>query len=107
MNKTRRLRYTHQYPIVHNNQRTWKTRENVWLYVISGPAHYRFMAGVEQTKITHKARLRWNNNIAIGDRFTRNQQILIIHAIEDRDGRQRWIDCLCEEKIIHPIAGTI
>ena len=105
MKQQRRLKYVLEYPIIWNGKRNWGMQQNVWLMIKPRSVNWRFRSGVEETIISHSVRLRWIQTLKVGYRFRRGTQSFIIHAMEDMGDRKRWLECHCEERLIHPQAN--
>lgn len=50
-------------------------------------------------RITHKVLLRYRPDILPEMRIVADTRILEIRAAFDADGRARWLQCLCEERV--------
>jgi SPP1 family predicted phage head-tail adaptor len=50
-------------------------------------------------RITHKVLLRYRADILPEMRIVADARILDIRAAFDADGRARWLQCLCEERL--------
>ena len=50
-------------------------------------------------RVSHKVLLRWRDDLAPQMRIVAGSQILEIRAVLDLEGRRRWLQCLCEERL--------
>ncbi|HAD25887.1 MAG TPA: head-tail adaptor protein [Alphaproteobacteria bacterium] len=75
---------------------SWQDVVTLWAEILplSGGEDVRAMAVSSTQK--YRLRLRYRADITPAQRFVRDAQILNIRAVRDRDGRGRWIECLCE-----------
>ena len=49
--------------------------------------------------VTHKVLIRHRNDVSAPMRFVAGTRILEIRAVLDLEGRRRWMQCLCEERL--------
>lgn len=52
-----------------------------------------------QARVTHELIVRWRRTFDPAMRFVWNGRVLVINAVLDRDGRRRWLTCLCEMEL--------
>lgn len=57
------------------------------------------IAGGIAARVTHKVLIRYRDGVTAGMRFTGSGRLLDIHAVLDLEGRHRWLQCLCEERL--------
>lgn len=50
-------------------------------------------------RVTHKVLMRHRSDVLPEMRIVAGTRILEIRAALDRDGRGRWLECLCEERL--------
>ena len=50
-------------------------------------------------RMTHKVLVRWRDDLLPEMRIVAGPRILEIRAVLDLEGRRRWLQCLCEEKL--------
>jgi SPP1 family predicted phage head-tail adaptor len=50
-------------------------------------------------RLTHRIVVRYSADLAPAMRFTDGASVFEIHAVLDVDGRRRWLECLCEERV--------
>ena len=50
-------------------------------------------------RVTHKVLIRHREDIGADMRFTDGNRVLEIRAVLDIEGRRRWMQCLCEERL--------
>jgi SPP1 family predicted phage head-tail adaptor len=50
-------------------------------------------------RVTQRIVVRYSADLAPAMRFTDEGRVFDIHAVLDVDGRKRWLECLCEERI--------
>lgn len=50
-------------------------------------------------RVTHRVLIRHREGVAAEMRFTEGQRTLEIRNVLDVDGRGRWLECLCEERL--------
>ena len=50
-------------------------------------------------RVSHEVMIRYSADVQPGMHFVEGPRVLIIHAALDRDGRRRWLKCLCEERL--------
>lgn len=75
---------------------SWQDVATLWAEILplSGGEGVHAMAVMPTQK--YRLRLRHRTDITPARRFVRGTQILNIRAVRDRDGRGRWLECLCE-----------
>ncbi len=80
------------------NARSWQDIATLWAEIepLSGGEKVQAMAVTATQK--YRLRLRYRADITTAQRFVRDGQVLNIHAVRDRDERQRWLECLCESE---------
>jgi SPP1 family predicted phage head-tail adaptor len=50
-------------------------------------------------RVTHRVLIRHRDGVAAEMRFVEGRRTLEIRAVLDLDGRGRWLECLCEERL--------
>lgn len=50
-------------------------------------------------RVTHRVLIRWRNDVLPEMRFVSSARAYHIRAALDRDGRKRWLTCMCEEHL--------
>lgn len=50
-------------------------------------------------RVTHKVLIRHRPDVTAAMRLVEGTRVLEIRAVLDLDGRRRWMQCLCEEKL--------
>lgn len=78
----------------------------VWEAVASVFARIESVGGREiaiadgmAARITHRVLMRYRADVGAQNRFVVGSRILELRAVLDLEGRQRWLQCLCEERL--------
>ena len=78
---------------------TWTSLGSVFARV--EPIGGREIAGADGVAavVTHKVLIRHRDDVSAQMRFLVGTRILEIRAVLDLEGRRRWQQCLCEERL--------
>lgn len=94
----RRIALTHETLVTSNGATKWVAKGILWCRLTPRLGRLRLLAGVEEQNITHLVRLRFTPSVQAGDRLKGTHQQLLVHSVCDPDGRQRRLECLCEQR---------
>ncbi len=94
----RRIALTHEKLTMRNGETIWESQGVLWCRLAPRLGRLKLLAGVEEQIITHMVRLRYTPNLQTGDRLKGANYELFVHSVADPDGRQRRLECLCEQR---------
>lgn len=77
--------------------RVWMPVADVWAKIAPRRGAELFVAGEQETVLTHEVTIRWRPDAASPMRFRIGARALHIRAAFDPDGRREFLVCVCEE----------
>lgn len=100
--------YILEKPILVGRRPAWARVTQVWATAWPKRSKWRAPDGSEEEQLTHEVRLRFRADMAPGMRLRRGPRALLIHHVEDVDGRGRYQLCQCEERVpfVQPQAAS-
>ena len=78
---------------------TWSLVTEIWGEVIAASGQETFEADGLSGRISHEIAIRYRNDVAAKQRFVEDGRVYDIRAVLDREGRRRWLHCLCVERV--------
>ena len=78
-------------------RRMWQNAATLWASIETIEADQRADTGQVGQRLTHRVTIRYRPDIDTLKRFRRDDDIFMIRAVYDANGRRRWLICLCEE----------
>lgn len=91
--------YILEKPILIGRRPGWARVAELWATAWPKRSKWRAPDGSEEEQVTHEVRLRFRSDLAPGMRLRRGARHLLIHHVEDVDGRGRYQLCQCEERV--------
>jgi SPP1 family predicted phage head-tail adaptor len=76
---------------------TWSEVLTAWAEVTAKTGSETLVADGLEARVTHTVRIRYRAGLSPAMRWRSGSRLLAIRAVLDRDGRRRWLECLCEE----------
>lgn len=77
--------------------RAWAHVDDVWGQLTPVAGHEDFIAGREETTLTHRVLIRWRPDVTGAMRLRLGSRTFVIHAALDWDTRRRFMLLQCQE----------
>lgn len=78
---------------------SWHKVDDVWVEITPGQGAETFTAEKRTSHLSHTVTLRWRADLAPTQRLRTGTRVLEIEAVADPDGRRRWLQCRCTERV--------
>ena len=77
--------------------RVWTDVADIWAKIEPQRGSEMFVAGEQETVLTHNVTIRWRPDVASPMRLLLGSRALYIRAAFDPDGRKKFLVCRCDE----------
>jgi len=77
---------------------TWEAVATVWGAIDTVRGTETLKAEGLKGQLTHRIRIRHRPGLTSAMRLRKATRVFNIQALADPDGRQRWLECLCDEE---------
>ena len=77
----------------------WTTIASMFAHILPITGHEIVSADGRAGRVSHEIVIRHSADVQPGMHLVTGARVFIIHAALDRDGRRRWLKCLCEERL--------
>ncbi len=78
---------------------TWSPVDEVWAEIRPRTGAETVTAEKRAGRLSHTVTLRWRADLAPTQRLRLGPRVLEIEAVTDPDGRRRWLQCRCTERV--------
>lgn len=78
---------------------SWTLVAEVWAAVRAGSGSEPVRSEMPDGRVAHEVWMRYRAGVVPAMRLVEGARVLDIRAVLDPDGRQRWLRCLCEERL--------
>lgn len=78
---------------------TWQVAGAVFARIEAASGREIGLADGISARVSHAVVMRYRDDVTPQMRILEGARILEIRAVLDDDGRQRWLRCLCEERL--------
>jgi SPP1 family predicted phage head-tail adaptor len=78
---------------------TWTLVAEVWARVTAAGGGEPLRAEMLDGRVMHEVWIRHRDGVVPAMRFVQGARVYDIRAVQDPDGRRRWLRCLCEEHV--------
>ena len=77
----------------------WHPVGEAWAEIVPLSGKEELTAEKRTSRLVHTVTLRWRADLAPTHRLRHGPRVLEIEAVLDPDGRRRWLNCRCTERV--------
>lgn len=78
---------------------SWSPVDEVWARIEARSGAETVTAEKRASRLSHTVTLRWRADLDPTQRLRLGARVLEIEAVSDPDGRRRWLQCRCTERV--------